>query len=86
MPAGTRIRVVCTGVAIVHGRSALGGGRPIPPDTRHLDTKRVSMPPPIGHRPGQTLTILELRGAARSSRHQGEEVPPRRVGAPPPPR
>jgi len=71
--AGTRIRGTCTGVAIVHRRSASGGGRPIPPDTRHVDTRGVSMPPPIGHRPGRTQPNLALRGVARSARHQGEE-------------
>jgi len=72
LPAGTRIRDACTCVAIVHRRSASGGGRPIPPDTRHLDTRGVSMPPPIGHRPGPTQPNMAWRGAARSARNQGE--------------
>jgi len=73
LPAGTRIRGTCTGVAIVHRRAASGGGRPIPPDTRHVDTRGVSMPPPIGPRPGRTQPNLALPGAARSARNQGEE-------------
>jgi len=73
LPAGTRIRGTCTGVAIVHRRSASGGGRPIPPGTRHVDTRRVSIPPPIGHPPGRTQPNLAFRGPARSARHQGEE-------------
>ena len=73
LPTGTHIRGACTGVAIVHRRSASGGGRPIPPDTRHLDSRGVSMSPPIGHRPRRTQPILALRGASRSARHQGEE-------------
>jgi len=70
---GTRIRGACTGVAIVHRRSASGGGRPVPRDTWELDTRGVSMPPPIGHRPGRTQPNLALRGAAQSARHQGEQ-------------
>ena len=73
LPAGTRIRGAFTGVAIVNRRSASGEGRPIPPDTRHLDTRGVSIPPPIGNRPGRTQPNLALRGAARSARHQGKE-------------
>jgi len=73
LPQGTRISGTCTGVAIVHRRSASGAGRPIPPDTRHVDTRGVSMPPPIGHRPGRTQPNLAFRGANRSARHQGDE-------------
>jgi len=73
LPAGTRIRGACTGAAIVDRRSASVWGRPFPPDTRHVDTRGVSMPPPIGHRPGRTQPNLALRGAARSARHQGGE-------------
>jgi len=72
-PAGTRIRGAGTGVAIVNRRSASGGGNLIRPGTRHLDTRGVSIPPPIGHRPGRTQPNLALRGTARSARHQGEE-------------
>jgi len=72
-PADTRIRGACTGVAIVNRRSAPAGGNLIRPGTRHLDTRGVSIPPPIGHRPGRTQPILALRGGARSARHQGEE-------------
>ena len=73
LPAGTRIRGTCTGVAIVHRRSASGGGRPIPPDTRHVDTRGVSMPPPICHRPGWTQPTLALRGSASSARNHRDE-------------
>jgi len=72
-PAGPRIRGACTGVAIVNRRSASGGESLIRPGTRHLDTRGVSLPPPIGHRPRRTQPNLALRGAARSARHQGEE-------------
>jgi len=73
LPAGIHIRDACTGVAIVNQRSASGGGRPIPPVTRHLHTRGVSIPPPMGHRPGRTQENLALRGAARSARHHGVE-------------
>jgi len=72
-PAGTRIRGVGTDVAIVNRRSASGRGSPIPPDTSHLDTRGASMPSPISHRPSRAQPNLALRGAAYSSRHQGEE-------------
>jgi len=80
LPAGTRIRGTCNGVAIIHRRSASGNGRPILPDSRHLDTRGVSIPPPIGHRPGRTQQNLALRGAARRARHQGEDD---QLGSPP---
>jgi len=48
-PAGTRIRGACTGVTIVNRRSASGGGNLILIGTRHLDTRGVSILPPIGH-------------------------------------
>jgi len=73
LPAGTRIRGACTGVAIVNRRSASGAGRTIPPGNRQVDSRGVSTPPPIGHRPGMTQPNLTLRGAARSARHQGEK-------------
>jgi len=76
LPAGTRIRASCTGVAIVYRRSASGGGRPIPPDTRHLDPRGVSMPPPFGPRPGRTQPNLAFRGAACSARNRGGEDEP----------
>jgi len=72
-PAGTRIRGACPGVAIVNQRSTSGGGNLIRPGTRHLDTRKVSIPPHIGHRPGRTQPNLAFRVAARSTRHQGEE-------------
>jgi len=74
-PVGTRIRGACTGVAIVYRRSASEGGSLIRPGTGHLDTRGVTFPPPIGHRPGRTQPNLALRGAASSARHQGEEDP-----------
>jgi len=43
LPAGTRNRGACTGEAIVHRQSASGEGRPIPPETRHLATRGVSI-------------------------------------------
>jgi len=73
LPAGTRIRGAGTGVAIVNRRSASGGSNLIHPGTKHLDTRGVSISPPIGHRFGRTQPNLALRGAARSARHQGEE-------------
>jgi len=73
LPAGTHIRGAGGCVAIVNRRSASGGGHLIRPGTRHLDTRGVSIPPPIGHRPGRTQPNLALRGAARSARHQGEQ-------------
>jgi len=73
LPAGTRTSGACAGLAIVHLRSASGGGRQIPPDTRHLYTRAVSTLPLIGHRPGRTQKNLALRGAARSARRQREE-------------
>ena len=73
LPTGIRIRGACPGVAIVNRRSASGGGNPIPPDTRKLDTREVSMPPPIGHRLDRTRPILALRGAACRARHQVDE-------------
>jgi len=72
LPADTRIRGACTGVAIVNRRSASRGESPIRPGTRHLHTRGVAISPLIGHRPGRTQTNLALRGAARSARHQGE--------------
>jgi len=72
-PAGTRIPGACTGVTIVNRRSASVGGNLVRPGTRNLDTRGVSIPPPIGHRPGRTQPNLALRGATCSARHQGEE-------------
>jgi len=69
-PASTHIR---TGVAIVNRQSAPAGGNLIRPRTRHLDTMGVSIPTPIGHRPGRTQPNLALQSAASSARHQGEK-------------
>jgi len=73
LPAGTRIRGACTGVAIVSRRSVSEGGNLIRPGTRHLDIRGVSIPPTIGHRPGLTQPNLALQGAARSARHEGKK-------------
>jgi len=73
LPTGTHIRGARNGVSIVNRGSGSWGGSPIPPETRNLDTRGVSMPPPIGHRPGRTHPSLALPGAACSARHHGEE-------------
>jgi len=73
LPAGTRIRRAYPGVAIIQRRSASGGGTAIPPEIRHLDTRGVSIPPPIGFRPGLNQPNLASRGAVRSARNQGEK-------------
>jgi len=46
LPAGTRIRGACTGVAIVNRRSASGGGSPIPPAPGNSTPGKPPFPPP----------------------------------------
>jgi len=79
LPVGTRIRGAYTAVAVVNRRSASEGGSLNRPGTRHLDTRGVSIPPPIGHRPGRNQPNLAFLGAACSARHQEEED---RLGSP----